>query len=69
MANNEQQKNSSEINLHAEVTVIQTYKRTHIKKQQNNRNYRLLQTGKEILIRNYNGIKSIMQRNYRRFSN
>ena len=71
MASNQQKNNnsSSEINLHADVRVIQEHIRRRVHKSTAiNRNYPLLQRGKETILRNYNGIKSIIQRNYRRFS-
>lgn len=69
MADNQNKnKSSADINLHAEVMVTQTYKRIHVNNQNINRNYPLLQSSKEIIIRNYNGLKTMIQRNYRRFS-
>ena len=70
MAGNQQNQNksSADINLHAEVTVTQTYKRTHTKRQSDNRNYPILYKSKEIFNRNYSNLKSILNRNYRRFS-
>lgn len=66
--NNNQNKSSADIKLHAEVTVTQTYKRTHVRNQTTNRDYPILRRTKEIINRNYNGFKTYINRNYRRFS-
>lgn len=52
---------------HQEVN-IKTKTRSLTRNQQGKRNYPILQTGKEIIQRNYNGIKQIINRNYRRLS-
>ena len=71
MASNQQQNNqqTSEINMHAEARVIQEHTRRRVHKTTSiNRNYPILQRGREIIQRNYNGLKTIINRNYRRFS-
>ena len=60
----EKKQPTAEVN---QSVIIQVqHKRTHKQSAGINRNYPLLSRGKEIIIRNYNGIKTIIQRNYRR---
>ena len=52
---------------HQEVN-IKTKTRSLTRRQQSDRDYPLLQAGKGMIIRNYNGLKTIINRNYRRLS-
>ena len=65
MPENEKRQPTAEV--HQSVTVTVQHTRTH-RHTKAGRNYPLLQRGKEIIQRNYNGIKTYINRNYRRFS-
>lgn len=71
MAENNQNRQptaESHQSVEIETTTIYTRTRTHRQSAGQNRNYPLLQRSREIIERNYNGIKSYINRNYRRFS-
>ena len=65
MPENQERKPTAEVQQ--SVTVIIEHKKVH-KRKNSDRNYPLLQRGKEIIERNYRGIKTIINRNYRRLS-
>ena len=65
MADNEKQNQSSaDINLHAGAKV--TLRRSLTRKQNGDRNYKTLYSGRYILNRNINGIKQIIDRNFKK---
>jgi len=71
MASNQQQNKSqtSDINMHADVKIIQEHTRRRVHRNSGtDRNYPLIQRTREIIQRNYNGFKQIINHNYRRFS-
>ena len=66
MPENEQRQPTAKVEQSVSITVQR--KRTHRQSAGQNRNYPILQRGREIIQRNYNGLKTIINRNYRRFS-
>ena len=64
----EKRQPTAEVHQSVEVTTVIQRKRTHVRNQTTNRDYPILRRTKEIINRNYNGIKTYINRNYRRFS-